>query len=94
MPRVLLCPAVVDPRFCLPQQTVLVMQEQLGAFRNDNFSITDAQGRPFFNLQAAISLSSSRQLLDMYNTPILQVCICLVHAAWTVLPSSCLVHAA
>jgi hypothetical protein len=49
------------------------MQEQLGPFRNDNFSITDAQGRPFFNLQAAISFSSSRQLLDVYNAPILQM---------------------
>lgn len=70
---VFLC-AVVDPRFCFPQQTVLTMQEQLGAFRNDNFTITDAQGRPFFNLQAAsLSFSDSRQLLDCYNVPILHM---------------------
>jgi uncharacterized protein YxjI len=67
-------PAVVDPRFCFPQQTVLIMQEQLGAFRNDNFSITDAAGRPFFNLQAAsLSFSNSRQLLDVYNSPVLHM---------------------
>lgn len=68
------CTAVVDPRFCFPQQTMLIMQEQMGAFRNDNFTITDAAGRPFFNLQAAsLSFTGSRQLLDVYNNPVLQM---------------------
>lgn len=50
------------------------MQEQLGMFRNDNFTITDVQGRPFFNLVAAsMSFSDSRQLLDAYNTPVLHM---------------------
>lgn len=53
---------------------MLVMQEQMGAFRNDNFTITDAAGRPFFNLQAAsLSFTDSRQLLDVYNNPVLQM---------------------
>lgn len=39
------CPgcAVVSPQFCMPQQTVLVMQEQAG-FKSDDFTITDATG--------------------------------------------------
>jgi uncharacterized protein YxjI len=64
---------VVDARFCLPQKTVLVMQEQIGPFKNDNFAIADAQGHPFFNLQAAMSMTGSRVLLDVYNTPVLQM---------------------
>lgn len=65
---------MVDARFCFAQQTVLMMQEQLGVFRNDNFTITDVQGRPFFNLVAAsMSFSDSRQLLDAYNTPVLHM---------------------
>lgn len=70
------CPAptVVDPRFCFPQQITLVMQEQMGWFRNDDFVITDTAGRPYFNLAAApISFSESRQLLDVYNTPLLHM---------------------
>jgi predicted membrane metal-binding protein len=35
--------AVVSPQFCMPQQTVLVMQEQAG-FKSDDFTITDATG--------------------------------------------------
>lgn len=67
-------PTVVDPRFCFPQQVTLVMQEQLGFFKDDDFAITDTAGRPFFNLAAApISFSDSRQLLDVYNTPLLHM---------------------
>jgi hypothetical protein len=64
---------VVDPRFCFPQQTILIMQEQLGMFRNDSFSITDSTGRPFFVLAAAPSLSGNRTLLDIYQAPVLQM---------------------
>lgn len=51
------------------------MQEQLGAFRTDNFTITDTSGRPFFLLAAAPSLSMSqpRKLLDVYNAPVLNM---------------------
>jgi hypothetical protein len=35
--------AVVSPQFCMPQQTVLVMQEQAG-YKSDDFTITDATG--------------------------------------------------
>jgi hypothetical protein len=49
------------------------MQEQLGTFRGDNFSITDAEGRPFFMLAAAPSISGQRVLLDVYKTPVLQM---------------------
>jgi hypothetical protein len=35
--------AVVSPKFCMPQQTVLVMQEHAG-FKSDDFTITDATG--------------------------------------------------
>jgi hypothetical protein len=34
--------AVVSSNFCLPQQVTLVMQESLGAYRNDDFHICDA----------------------------------------------------
>jgi uncharacterized protein YxjI len=50
------------------------MQEQLGLFKNDDFVITDTAGRPYFNLAAApMSFSDSRQLLDVYNTPLLHM---------------------
>jgi uncharacterized protein YxjI len=65
---------VVDPRFCFPQQITLVMQEQMGLFKSDDFVISDTAGRPFFNLAAApISFNNSRQLLDVYNTPLLHM---------------------
>jgi hypothetical protein len=36
--------AVVSPKFCMPQQTVLVMQEHAGPVASDDFTITDASG--------------------------------------------------
>jgi hypothetical protein len=36
--------AVVSPQFCMPQQTVLVMQERADVFKSDDFTITDATG--------------------------------------------------
>lgn len=64
---------MVDGRFCFPQQTILIMQEQLGMFRNDSFSITNSAGQPYFVLAAAPSLSGSRTLLDVYQAPVLQM---------------------
>lgn len=63
---------MVDSRFCYPQQTVLVMQEQVTFFNDDNFTITDDKGNPFFKLNAS-TWSSKRELLDAQNKPVLQV---------------------
>uniref|UniRef100_A0A383VRU5 Tubby C-terminal domain-containing protein n=1 Tax=Tetradesmus obliquus TaxID=3088 RepID=A0A383VRU5_TETOB len=61
---------VVSPNFCLPQQVTLVMQESLGAYRNDDFHICDASGTTFFLLKAApYSVSGRRALLDAYGQP-------------------------
>lgn len=49
------------------------MQEQLGAFRRDNFNITNAQGQAYFVLAAAPSIAGSRVLMDVYNAPVLQM---------------------
>lgn len=38
---------LVDPRYCIPQEVVLVMQENVG-FKTDNFRITDTNGTPWF----------------------------------------------
>lgn len=46
------------------------MQEQVGMFRNDNFSITDAGGRQVFQLAAA-TIGSSRKLMDGHRSPVL-----------------------
>lgn len=48
------------------------MQEQLGLFKSDDFLIADTQGKPYFKLDASI-WTSHRQLLDIYNNPVLQV---------------------
>jgi hypothetical protein len=39
--------AVVDPKYILGQEVVLVMQEALG-YKSDNFKITDQNGTPYF----------------------------------------------
>jgi hypothetical protein len=48
------------------------MQEQMGLFKSDDFLIADTQGKPYFKLDASI-WTSHRQLLDIYNNPVLQV---------------------
>lgn len=42
------CHAVVGPQYCSPQKTVLVLQEQFGMMRDDDFHVTDTQGRTYF----------------------------------------------
>jgi hypothetical protein len=38
---------LVDARYCLPQEVVLVMQENVG-YKTDNFRVTDVNGTPWF----------------------------------------------
>ncbi|WIA19859.1 hypothetical protein OEZ85_005762 [Tetradesmus obliquus] len=81
---------VVSPQFCMPQQTVLVMQEQAG-FKSDDFTITDATGRPIFKLSAAVcSIGNKRQLLDAYGTPLLHMerKMMSLHGTWLLLRPS------
>jgi hypothetical protein len=46
--------AVVSSNFCLPQQVTLVMQESLGAYRNDDFHICDASGESVTHLDTCV----------------------------------------
>ncbi|KAF6261719.1 tubby C-terminal-like domain-containing protein [Scenedesmus sp. NREL 46B-D3] len=81
---------VVSPQFCMPQQTVLVMQEQAG-YKSDDFTITDATGRPFFKLSAALfSIGNKRQLLDAYGSPLLHMerKMLSLHGTWLLLRPS------
>jgi hypothetical protein len=38
---------LVDARYCLSQEVVLVLEEKLG-WKTDNFRITDMHGAPWF----------------------------------------------
>jgi hypothetical protein len=45
----------------------------MGLCKHDNFLIADTQGKPYFKLDAS-AWTSHRQLLDVHNNPVLQVC--------------------
>eukprot|EP00877_Chromochloris_zofingiensis_P005100 jgi/Chrzof1/14591/Cz09g08190.t1 len=61
---------VVGPQYCSPQKTVLVLQEQFGMMRDDDFHVTDTQGRTYFMLNAnKFSLGQKRVLMDAYGQP-------------------------
>ncbi|KAF8061132.1 LURP-related protein [Scenedesmus sp. PABB004] len=84
-PRAAAAAAVVSPHFAAPVQTTLVLAEQFGTFRNDNFNITDAAGRHVFTLAAAaFSVGGKRQLLDAGGAPLLCIerKLLSLHGTW------------
>ncbi|KAJ3006952.1 hypothetical protein HKX48_009381 [Thoreauomyces humboldtii] len=62
----------IDPRFCNPQPTTLVLREKIFSFSGDDFSIKDAYtGQPWFRIDGrSLSLRQKKTLLDVYGAPV------------------------
>ena len=62
--------AIVDRKFCLPQQTMLILREGRGGYSQDSFHVADANGTTYFQLDPKMfSMSQKRTLLDAYGQP-------------------------
>ena len=66
--------AIVDARFCCPQEVTLIMKEKLFTYSGDSYDIKDDAGRAWFKVRGkAFSMREKKMIYDVQGNPVINL---------------------